>query len=714
MRLEAIKIDGFRGFSRATALDLGADVIILQGANGTGKTSLLDAVLWALTGSIERFGEMADPISIYSREGIARVELTVSDGWQSRMVVTRFTDGKRRTVRVHANGETYEASSGEARIQEFLMPGLRMRADPVAPLANVFTRGVYLQQDVVRQFIDTDTPLERFQLIGEIIGAGEVLALQSALEKSRNQWSRAITSKRRDELTPLHEQMERVEDQLRRLEADAVGGAAEVQQASARLYGAAVELIGLDRLSVSSPPTSSTSLDRLLREIAAVRANWERELATAISLLNETTAVESEAALDQTNLETLIQQNAQTGEVLNDLERDLEVAVKAEELRRQRLLEERSRTSRLATMAEFALAELGEVCPVCQQPHDAAHTREHLAKLIAAANESEDDRLTGDSSLEMLIVRRSQLVAEQASLQARIRSSEAVLHEAEKRRSVYLARMADFGIGEDDAESVLKVRIGALEERIARVGQLLREGEVVSLSIVRLSEQQRRLELRRELEALKLGTDALTQEVKKLENTHETAGRIIEGLRAASLEFTKRQIGIIEPTFQRIYSRIDPHPTFRLAHLETRLERGRGQLKTSIADPHFGEEWYEALHILSSSQLNSFAVSLFLALNLSLPSLRLNLVMLDDPLQSLDSINLLGLVDVLRRFRQHRQIVVSTHEDRLLGLLQRKLRPVASRERMLTLHFGDWTRDGPDVRSVETVFDEGQARVLAA
>jgi hypothetical protein len=37
---------------------------------------------------------------------------------------------------------------------------------------------------------------------------------------------------------------------------------------------------------------------------------------------------------------------------------------------------------------------------------------------------------------------------------------------------------------------------------------------------------------------------------------------------------------------------------------------------------------------------------------------------LDDPLQSLDSMNLLGLVDVLRRFRAHCQIILSTREER--------------------------------------------------
>ncbi len=189
---------------------------------------------------------------------------------------------------------------------------------------------------------------------------------------------------------------------------------------------------------------------------------------------------------------------------------------------------------------------------------------------------------------------------------------------------------------------------------------------------------------------------------------------IIDGLRKASLEVTRLQIERVKPLFQQIYSRIDPHPTFRVTEIITELERGKGTLRPGISDPDDGTSIHDPLPILSSSQLNSFAVSLFLALNLGLPSLTLTLTMLDDPLQSLDSINLLGLVDVLRHFREHRQIIVSTHEARLVGLLQRKLRPVLPQQRMITLFFDGWSREGPNIRTVETPWETYPTHVLVA
>ena len=50
-------------------------------------------------------------------------------------------------------------------------------------------------------------------------------------------------------------------------------------------------------------------------------------------------------------------------------------------------------------------------------------------------------------------------------------------------------------------------------------------------------------------------------------------------------------------------------------------------------------------------------------------------------------VNLLGLADLLRRTRARRQLMVSTHDDRLAGLLQRKLWPVGEDQRTTVITF---------------------------
>jgi recombinational DNA repair ATPase RecF len=74
MKLVAIDVEGFRAFARRQQFDLDASGIVLFGTNGQGKTSLFDAILWGLSGSVPRLGEDANRIvSMYSESGEARV-----------------------------------------------------------------------------------------------------------------------------------------------------------------------------------------------------------------------------------------------------------------------------------------------------------------------------------------------------------------------------------------------------------------------------------------------------------------------------------------------------------------------------------------------------------------------------------------------------------------------------------------------------------------
>ena len=70
MRLRRLAIDGFRGFTSAVDIDMDADVIVIVAENGRGKTSLLDAILWALIGRVTRVaGGDAELISMFSSTG---------------------------------------------------------------------------------------------------------------------------------------------------------------------------------------------------------------------------------------------------------------------------------------------------------------------------------------------------------------------------------------------------------------------------------------------------------------------------------------------------------------------------------------------------------------------------------------------------------------------------------------------------------------------
>ena len=699
MRLKSITIEGFRAFGRQATVDLDADVILLQGPNGVGKTSLLDAILWALAGTIDRFAERGTPISMYAREGRARVELTMSSDFGD-IVLTRATDGTAdEFIRLRIGDKEYEQAAATQQLCDLLLPHLKGRVGAREALNRVLTRGVYLQQDLVRQFIDDDSAADRFALVSEVIGAGAVLELQAALEKSRRSWAASTTAFRKDELEPLAVRVAQIDEHLARLSDGGTVASDDARQASNAIFQQAVALLGETRFGPDAAPTNPARLDRFLKTLDAERSKLERDLATTRNLIEQIPELSAMMASED------------TGDKLRDEESTLVAqlsgADEAIRMENARLAAERvaqvaaaDRAERAATMAKLALQNLGEHCPVCQQTHDVRQTIAHLQALIEAA--SNVGQATTTDRLGPLTEKRAEVQALLNILREELRRTENDLREREARRSILTARLSDLGIGGiSDASTTLRERGVAIEEMLGTLARLLSDGERLSLQVLRLGEQRQRDELTAERIQVTARLDAATSRIAGEEATRVLSGRIIEGLRDASLAVTAKQITQIAPLFQRIYSRIDPHPTFRVTQIVAGMERGRGKLEVGISDPDAFAQARDAGPLLSSSQMNSFAVSLFLAMNLALPSLRLGVTILDDPLQSLDSINLLGLVDVLRRFRAHRQIIVSTHEERLVGLLQRKLRPVRPSERMVTMIFESWSREGPAMRMVE-------------
>lgn len=100
VRLESLTIENFRAYRRPQTFALGADVTVLYGPNGFGKTSFFDAVDFAMTGSIGRmelaqqadFAKIANHLDAEPGSGVVR--LTVQVQGTQREVVRTVVDRK--------------------------------------------------------------------------------------------------------------------------------------------------------------------------------------------------------------------------------------------------------------------------------------------------------------------------------------------------------------------------------------------------------------------------------------------------------------------------------------------------------------------------------------------------------------------------------------------------------------------------------------------
>jgi wobble nucleotide-excising tRNase len=159
----------------------------------------------------------------------------------------------------------------------------------------------------------------------------------------------------------------------------------------------------------------------------------------------------------------------------------------------------------------------------------------------------------------------------------------------------------------------------------------------------------------------------------------------------------------IQPVMDQLYSAIDPHPTFRSVRLAVTSWYGKNRLAAVIRDETDGIDVVEPGNVLSTSQANALAVTLFLGFNLGLNSTSLETLVLDDPLQNLDDVHLLGLVDLLRRISPYRQLLITTHDNSFATLLGRKMRPLSEGQRLVMVRLTKWDRAGPtvDVQALE-------------
>ncbi|WP_066961020.1 AAA family ATPase [Microbulbifer sp. Q7] len=126
----------------------------------------------------------------------------------------------------------------------------------------------------------------------------------------------------------------------------------------------------------------------------------------------------------------------------------------------------------------------------------------------------------------------------------------------------------------------------------------------------------------------------------------------------------------------KIYRAIDPHPEFKNIRFECKSDdKPKLLIKAETID---GNASASPVLSFSSAQVNVLALSIFLARALNLKDddgNPVDCIFIDDPVQSIDSINTLSLIDLFRALtvRFDKQIIVTTHDENFHELLKKKM-----------------------------------------
>ena len=711
MRLLSIELSGFRGFAQKREFDLDADAVVVIGANGHGKTSLFDGILWALSGRIPRLqGDDSNLVSMFSETGQARVVLRFKDrSTGNKYAVTRSFDGKEKRITLETPNGSSQGPSAEGTLIDLVWPDAAAASDPSDALASVLTRSVYLQQDLVRQFIDAASPQERFAAVSELVGAGRVTDLQDSLERSKKAWTTA-TNQRQDELRPFRERLAIIDTRLSELTERSSQASPPISLQEWDRWWQDLTHLGLKAVQVESASREAPSaISNAIKEVDARRRLTERKLQALAAIQTDIRGLASRPLQDVQPLRDNVTKLRKEVEDLKRVTTE-EQARLAEQRRHQAELKEKD--EQLKALAALALKNLGDHCPICAQTYDRDKTRARLENLVRSG--TGDARISSPGKLNELLNALTAKEKEVAAAELALRTAEQSLNGQQMAEQTLIKRLTEFGIPTTgNRETALGRTVTEAEALIQRLSELQQIGESLALRLAQSSALATLEELRREANTLRQDIGERDRSITGRARTGDLAQRVIEGLREAASAVVEERLREINPLLQNIWARIDPHPAFRLVSFFSQVFRGKGQLSTIVTDPIEDKTCELPAAILSSSQINALAVSVFLALNIGIPRPPLPVAILDDPLQSLDDINLLGLVDLFRRTKDRRQFLVSTHDARFGGLLSRKLRPGDQSGRTLIIELDTWSRVGPTVVMRDIKCDPVRLRLVS-
>ncbi|SHM65299.1 exonuclease SbcC [Pseudomonas asturiensis] len=223
---------------------------------------------------------------------------------------------------------------------------------------------------------------------------------------------------------------------------------------------------------------------------------------------------------------------------------------------------------------------------------------------------------------------------------------------------------------EDSLDQVKALISSELQTRRLRIEQLETAENSFKLLLELMASFKpyiKRLSLQDELAELEVQLDQRSQ-VDILLSSERSA--VIEQLKTMINNF------FYEDLINIIYKKIDPHPSFKKVEFKPDFDSDKPGLNIVVSD----EDGILISPILyfSAAQSNILSLSVFLAGALHAKDDQgnsIDVVMIDDPIQSMDSINILSTIDLLRSIclQFDKQIIISTHDENFFGLLQRKI-----------------------------------------
>lgn len=629
MRLSYVHLHGFRGYREPVRLEFADSFTIVDGRNGVGKSTIFDAVEFALTGTISKYLDAkADGESVADYLWWAGPEGQDQD-ISKHFVEVGFSDGDAQFAirRTPLDPEDFDV---RAKTEHLFQPD----AAPRGAVVQLCNSTIIRDEHIARLSLDLKEG-ERFTLLRDAIGAVDA------------------------------------EDWIKRAQAIHSAAAARTKTAQGEVEAASIAQANtarqLDQARASLPAEDMVgqSISRLQRNLGT--SGYGSHLS---DIARQRLAANT---LDIENLRSLITEYA----LFERARRDFPGA------------EERvSKASLAATLAQLRYDDALNALSVSPQATDLSTQARQLENLVelgrqlglrdghcplcaSRINHDEfshglDQALAIAKGLDGQAVERAQKERERDAALRETQTTEQAFHNSASERDRLANSIKDFET-RLAAISLENASIAEIESRLAKVetdqhsiASDLRVFDTLSIDrvITRMTVEQAAAVDRGRSAEVRLGRARIAE---------TRAKSIYDAARRAAAETLQLRLDRVIPLMSELYKRLRPHPIWRDIEYSV-----RGDVKRFLTLKVDGE--VNPQFVFSSGQRRATGLAFLLSVNLSIAWSKWQSILLDDPVQHVDDFRTVHLAEVLAQLcASGRQVICAVEDSALADLMCRRL-----------------------------------------
>jgi len=685
MRLKELTIAGFRGFKLPKPIPLDADIVVIHGANGSGKSSIVEALEWLLLGKISRY-ERAKSRSEY-RDYLRNVHCKPSEATfvearvilENRELVIRREYQSPRICRILADGnEVDDLSSSGILIEQHTRP--------------------ILSQGEIKGFVDTEQS-DRHGEIARILGLAIFGELRQSLMDLRNNVGKNKTITETVRLRDARSQ-----DLRQYEESSTLSDAIEASPYNHQAF--------IDKLCSCVRGICGVSVESLEQCRNALKAERDRIVRSspALSKLNEL-AIPGEITPTSELLEALL-------EIARICDQLKSIAAQMMEMRQARFLRDG-----LELISD-------SICPFCLQQ---TMTETRKSEIRAHLQIHEKGLKLEDNLRQSLGIfsSRWQTVIQDLLAKVGIQTSikpaldEAVMVLGVMPNTNTLREFHDIRLPE------LQRKVDTVDKEVEQFKQscnnlLNHQPDLPIQKLISVANKIHRdiervcarvyndiIELATLKSKMLSSTPGMSPEMEKKTKLISALESLVENSEHVKLAgiFDNRSVGLgnlqskieeferakMEEMLRNLsadichyYDKLNPQEAIRFTRL---VMASPGQRQVRIEGESYGMD-LNPVSCFSEAHVNCLGMSLYLCQRVS-KNPQCKFFVLDDPIQSMDEQHVDRLVDILREISREKQLIVLSHQKELCDMLDDVFRD----RNYIKYSCGPYTKDGPQIES---------------